>query len=296
MDDLFEAPLQMVQAFERTTGLNVCFHDLSGQLYAFLPPERFVHTTPLCAAMKSKWERQCVACDVAFTRKHLLEQPHGVVKICHAGLVEWTLPNIAGDRIEWVLFAGQRMPGKGLTLCIKDPAPPSRPLPWPKTEPLPPPVDDEEALQLLEMTRMLAARLREWRREAEASAAVPTKTGRPSDRPAASASRRHAVMRFIQNRHRFPVRLEDLAEHLHISESRAGHAIKEACGASFMDLLLEARLKTAAGLLQHSNLNVLEVAARSGFGDVSNFHATFKKKNGVTPHQFRKIRQAGSVV
>lgn len=297
MEDQHDVPLRVIRAFERTTGLHVCFHDLSGLLYAFIPPERFAHNIPLCMAVKAMREPACVSCDSNFARSALLERPGGFVKLCHAGLVEWTVTYTRDDRIEWVLFAGQRTPGRNLTVAVKDPQPPLRPTPWPRTEALPPPIDDDEALSLLEMTSMLAARLREWQRANE------TRPGAPQVRPStritplpAQVVRRVEIRRFIQARHRQAVRLEDLAESLHISESRAGHAVREACGASFIELLIEARLATAASLLQHSNLSVLEAAARSGFGDISNFHSTFKKKFGVTPHQYRKTMQAGSIV
>jgi len=72
------------------------------------------------------------------------------------------------------------------------------------------------------------------------------------------------------------------------SESRAGHAVREACGASFIELLAETRLKTAAGLLRYSNLPVVDVAERSGFGDLSHFHQAFRKRYRMTPHKYRR--------
>ncbi|MCW8130195.1 MAG: helix-turn-helix transcriptional regulator [Planctomycetota bacterium] len=297
MEDQHDVPLRVIRAFERTTGLHVCFHDLSGLLYAYLPPDRFAHNIPLCMAVKAMREPACVACDASFARTTLLERPDGAVKICHAGLVEWIVAHTRDERIEWVLFAGQRTPGRNLTVAVRDPQSPMRPTPWPRTEALPPPVDDDEALGLLEMTAMLAARLREWQRAFEARPGAPQRRAANRTTPIpAQVARRVEIRRFVQARHRSAVRLQDLAASLHISESRAGHAVREACGASFIELLIEARLATAASLLQHSNLSVLEAAARSGFGDISNFHSTFKKKFGVTPHQYRKTTQAGSIV
>jgi len=49
-----------------------------------------------------------------------------------------------------------------------------------------------------------------------------------------------------------------------------------------------ARLKTAETLLRYSNLSVLEVATRSGFGDLSNFHSSFRRHFGLPPHQYRR--------
>jgi len=59
------------------------------------------------------------------------------------------------------------------------------------------------------------------------------------------------------------------------------------CGMNFARLLAEARLGTAAWLLRHSGLPVVEVALASGFGDVSHFHACFRKRFGATPRRYR---------
>jgi AraC family transcriptional regulator of arabinose operon len=111
------------------------------------------------------------------------------------------------------------------------------------------------------------------------------------ERLSSSAARSTAIRHFIQGRHMQRIRLEDLAEHLHISESRAGHAVREACGKSFVELLVEARLHTAAELLRYTNLSVLEISMRSGFNDLSHFHETFRARFKATPHRFRKREQ-----
>ena len=85
------------------------------------------------------------------------------------------------------------------------------------------------------------------------------------------------------------MRLQDLAEVLHLSESRAGHAVKEACGETFLKLLTEARLRTAANLLHHTNLSILDVALRSGFGEISHFHRSFRERFKTSPLKYRKL-------
>ncbi len=291
MSELFKVPRQAIQAFEKTTGLHVSIHDLSGRLHNFLPPECFLHSTPLCRAVKAGHERACVAFDMRQTREGLRERPEGRVQVCHAGLVECVVPVFQGERLEWVIFAGQRLPGPRLSQAVRDPGPSLTRRPWARTEPLPAPVQDPEALTLLEMLRQLAARLREWRQMLEGSALAPVDG---MSHPLTDAgTRRAAIVRFVQNRHVQPVSLADLAHYLHLSEGRAGHAVREACGESFITLLIAARLETAASLLRHSNLPILEVAQRSGFGDLSNFHHAFRKKFRRTPHRYRRTAQAG---
>jgi AraC-like DNA-binding protein len=47
-------------------------------------------------------------------------------------------------------------------------------------------------------------------------------------------------------------------------------------------------MRTASGMLRHTNLPISEVVMRSGFSDVSHFHKYFKKRFGVSPLKYRK--------
>ena len=283
MEDFQLIPTAALTAFERQTGLRVAFHDLGGHLRGILPQERMLHTTPPCIAIKTLQMERCMRCDVDFTRSDLPRTPGGRVQICHAGLVEWVVPEYTGTRLEWTLFAGQRAPGRNLTCAVRAPSRGVMQTPQPVRE-----VDDEEALHLLELTRQLAARLGLWRRElAENAARTPQRAGE------SAGVRATAIQRFIQVRHMRPLRLADLAAFLHLSESRTAHAVRETCGKSFIELLTAARVKTASELLRYTDLPVSEVAARSGFGDLSHFHATFRKEQKCSPHQFRKHERRG---
>jgi AraC-like DNA-binding protein len=71
------------------------------------------------------------------------------------------------------------------------------------------------------------------------------------------------------------------------------HRLFEETGQTFGDFVLEERLKRAYQLLidpAESGKSVGEVAAEVGFGDLSTFHRTFRRRFGDTP---RTIRQAG---
>lgn len=287
--DSHQIPLQAIEAFEKTTGLSISIHDLSGVLYNYLPHERFYHNTPCCLAVKGAHDVACVAFDAKRIHSEMRDRPDGMIKVCHAGLVEWVVPRLSQLGLDWLLFAGQRRPGKQFSAATWDSTPRPRRAPWTSSTPLPPPIDDAEAQIILEMLRQLSARLERWRLELDRSASAPAAGLRePGTRTDVLATRRAAIRRLIESRHRSGLRLADLAEYLHISESRAGHAVREACGKSFIELLVETRLKTAASLLRYSNLAVVDVVERSGFGDLSHFHQSFRKRYRMTPHCYRK--------
>ncbi|MBE7463924.1 MAG: helix-turn-helix transcriptional regulator [Planctomycetes bacterium] len=285
-EDVFRVPERAITAFERLHAMRVTVHDLQGSLWAVLPPERFRHTHPLCLAVKAHdRDRGCMDFEHRQLRRDLPACPAGRVHVCHAGFVEWVASVFQGEALAWVLFAGLRKPGADLVTLARDSGPPLKGRPWPARAPQPAPVGEEEAALILEALRQLAARLRVWAQEQAAHGVRSTHDVARAD---PLASRRALIQRFVHDRHTHPVCLADLAKRMSLSESRAGHAIKEACGASFIELMAEARVRTAAGLLRNTGLPVLEIAARSGFGDASNFHRAFRARMGVSPHRYRR--------
>ncbi|MCW8132632.1 MAG: helix-turn-helix domain-containing protein [Planctomycetota bacterium] len=292
--DLFAVPELAVQNFERLHGLRVTVHDLAGNLWPYLSPERFQHVHPLCQAVKVFHPKRCIDFGITQMRRQLPNQPDGRVQVCFAGLVEWVVPVFRRGGLMWVIFAGPRLAADDLRQAVRDPQPPPDRRVWPKGTPMPPKVGDEDAQVVLEALRQLAARLERWHAEREQSG-----TKAPERPPVRRdgfvddfATRRAAIQRFVQMRHTAPVRLADLAEQLNLSESRAAHAVKEVCGKTFVEMLTEARLRTASGLLRHTNLDILDVALRSGFGDVSHFHRCFRTRFKSTPLKYRKQAEA----
>lgn len=293
--ELFRVPEQAILAFEQLSGLLVTVHDLVGSLWPFIQPERFQHRHPLCQAMKaSAYEHACMDFDAHRLHLEIFDYPSGRVQICYAGLVECIMPVFHGQVVQCILYAGPRRPSSRLLQVVRDHAPTPRHLPWSSTINLPNEIDDDEARMLLESLHQLAARLSLWYCDVERLKARKNTTGR-DDHPDANTelfSRRLLIRTFIQRHHTSNIGLSDLAIWLQLSEGRAGHVVKEACGSTFTELLTEARLSTAAALLRHSNLSVLEVARRSGYEDISHFHRCFRRHLHVTPLQYRKtLRQ-----
>lgn len=282
-----DIPETALRAFEQTHSLRVTIHDLSGSLWPFLAPERFQHTQPICQAVKLIGRaNSCVAWEVTRQRREIAAIPEGRVQVCHAGFVEWTVPVFGKEGLEWMLFAGVRRAAPNLHATYDE----FRALPdnfWQGNFDRPAPVSDDEAALLLEHLRQLAARLQLWRLENEAASQF-TATGPRYTQPAENlAARRTLILRFIANLHPHDLKLSDLAAYLGLSEGRASHAVRESCGATFQDLVIQARLRTAMGLLRHSGLTVREVALSSGFNSPRQFFRLFQRETGTTPLQYR---------
>jgi len=287
--DLFDVPRQAFRAFENLTKLGLVVHDLDGSLWPHLPPCHLQHTQPVCRAVKAAgFDFACRAFEITRLREDLVKQSQGRVHVCHAGLIEWVVPTFRDGRLQWVFFAGQRRCSKQFTPEIKDaPSRVRQILDAQKINALPGVAEDQSEINL-EALRQLAARLQLWHEE------MSRRSKGKSFPLADDTSRRLAIDRFIEHEHTRPVRLPDLARTLHLSRGRTAHLVREMCGSTFGLLLNAARVRTAASLLRHSNLTVLEIALRSGFGDVSHFHRVFKKFEQKTPHRFRRGRTSGA--
>lgn len=302
--DIFEVPAQAISTFEKVSRLKVTIHDFSGSLRPFLAPEYFLHGQPLCMAVKaSPYRAACYNLEIHRLRWEVLNQPEGRVHLCHAGLVEWVVPGLQDGRLIWILFAGQRTASPHLTKFQRDSAPSPKVSPWPPGTSLPPPVEDEEAVLILESLRQLSARLQIWLAEARQYLAevVPKEVAESglAQGQELLVTRRAEIRRFIQNHHTEPFNMAELAARLCLSESRLRHAVKEICGVTLTELILEARIRTAVTLLSHSSLSVREIGLQSGFLDNSNFHRSFQKRMNTTPYKFRKqlekvAKKAGS--
>jgi len=261
-------PEQAIAAFERLHGVVVAVHDLAGQLVHRLPQRRLRHEHRVCRAVKaSGHERTCVAGDVHGLVDAARRHPDGFLKACHAGLVEIVVPGSVHGELRWLLFAGpwrdvaapaavrQRVSG------VRIAGVPDLPAAWP---------------DLLDALRNLSARL-----------AVLQPRVLPQPR-----TRRESIDYFILRRHAEDIGLRELARELGLSPSRTSHAVAELYGQPFARLLADARLTSAESLLVHSELPVSAVAAQSGFGDLSHFHAVFRARHGTTPAAWRRAQRS----
>jgi AraC-like DNA-binding protein len=273
-----------IAAFERLHRLLVTVHDLRGDLWHQVDPHRLVHRSPLCRAVKStaQGEFRCKAFEMDALRADLARSGTGRYHVCHAGLVEWVAPMRSPRGLDWVLFAGLRRVGSGLGGAWRDPQSPTRAA-WPNGTQLPQPVDDAEAVDILEALHALAARLDQLRRDRPR----PEREVRQRGAGDGEAHRAARIARFLAQRHTEPVRLGDLARELGLSEDRTGREVRRLHGNGFAELLAEARLITAATLLRSSSLPVLEVGQQAGFGDASHFHACFRNRFGCSPGAWR---------
>ena len=259
-------PEAAIGCFERLNQVTVTLHDPLGRFVRRLPAARFRHGHRLCNSVKAAgFERVCIRFDGQLTRAAGLQHPQGFTKTCHAGLVELVVPYIEHGDISWILFAGpwrERTPAARELHAI----PSAVQL---RGGAVPP----ENLTDQLQALRWLAAHLA---------------AGAPPPLPAAD-TRQEMIQHFLTHRHGEDIGLADLAAALGMSASRASHVVVEITGSNFATLLAQARLESARLLLLHTGLAVAQVALRAGFGDLSHFHAVFRRTHHTTPAAWRRL-------
>lgn len=273
--DVRALPELACAAVERVSGLGISLHDHQGLLWGYLPGGRFQHHRSPCTLVKRHRQEACRAFD--YERLLVLAERHpgGLLKRCHAGIVEAALV-VAVDGRPWLtLFAGPRRVGPGLA---PEAVAAGAPGPWDAQVAALPALARAEGEAVLELLRQLAARLLAWR-----ARILPADPG-----PAGRRPRGEEIRMWIQAHHREAVRLAGLAAHLGLSEDRASHAVVEACGDGFAALLARERLRSAAELLRASSLPVAAVALASGFRTRAHFHQAFRRAYGLSPAQWRR--------
>jgi AraC-like DNA-binding protein len=106
----------------------------------------------------------------------------------------------------------------------------------------------------------------------------------------ANGDRRRLVeemMDYMAGRYRESFRMEELCRRFHLSRSYLHRIFKLETGVSVNEYLIAYRVNKAKELLQSGGLPLTEVAAASGFSDLSHFCHMFKRLTGVTPGRYR---------
>jgi AraC family transcriptional regulator of arabinose operon len=84
-------------------------------------------------------------------------------------------------------------------------------------------------------------------------------------------------------------KIEDIAQSVGLSVSRAVHLYKACFGTSMLHYAIEIRLSVSKERMHYSTLNLEQIAHQCGFHSYPHFHRLFKLKYGVSPYAYRSI-------
>jgi len=85
--------------------------------------------------------------------------------------------------------------------------------------------------------------------------------------------------------------LNEVADHVYVSQWHLSKLLNRETGQSFFDLLGSLRIGRAKELLADSSMRIHEVAEATGFSDVAHFSRSFKRFEGCTPGEYRNQRE-----
>ncbi len=84
------------------------------------------------------------------------------------------------------------------------------------------------------------------------------------------------------------IRLDEIADHLKLNPSYLSVLFKKETGYSVSDYIQNRKLQVAENMLKFSDYSIADIASFLDFSSQSYFTERFRKKNGMTPLQYRK--------
>ena len=97
---------------------------------------------------------------------------------------------------------------------------------------------------------------------------------------------------YVENHLYDSITVSSLCRGLYISKSKLYYISKQTFGMGITDYIRHARINRAKILLETTNKPIMSIASTVGFCDANYFSRSFKSEVGMTPKEFRKLKNA----
>jgi YesN/AraC family two-component response regulator len=92
---------------------------------------------------------------------------------------------------------------------------------------------------------------------------------------------------YISNHLHYQINLEALAKQCNLTPQYLSSLFRKEIGTTLTDYILKEKLETAKQMLTYSDYSLQEISNYLAFCSHSNFTAHFRKRNGITPREYR---------
>lgn len=93
---------------------------------------------------------------------------------------------------------------------------------------------------------------------------------------------------YIEKHYMEKIRLQDVADHVFVSQWHLSKLLHRETGRSFPELVNGIRIEKSRKLLQDPTLRISDVAEKVGFNDPAHFSRAFKRETGISAGEYRK--------
>ncbi len=242
-----------------------------------LPFRSTLHTAAFCEYIKSDIQKQkkCARCrSIAIKKAMRTKKPF--IGICLNGLCEYTHPIVIENKVIGIIFIGNIFDkAKGLSRILK------------KLDLYGFSNDAEMLIETMEQdfdilkceafATIIESYIKLLLREKPTNNSATSKNTLILD-----------LIRFCDDNIDTGIDYKILSEVFHYNEKYLGRIFKKETGTSIRMYICKKRIERAAELLKTTNINVLEIALRTGFENVNYFNRRFKEFMGITPTEYRR--------
>ena len=270
---------ELVDTYGRLFRCSVCFHDYSGDIFKAADISLLMHMNPFCQRVKKKTycEKKCVEFDLRNMKHFFSCGKKELVKICHAGALEFTVPVFSENRLCGAVFLGPFRPVKNgkMSGVIKQESEGELSADAKHIFSALPEIENSKLEDMLKMTRLLAEKL----------GRTITSFNRDYILGQGYADK---IPYFMNREFKNRISIANLAEFLSLSASRTSRLVKSHTGKTFPELLSEKRVEHARALLENSFFNMETISRQCGFSEPAYFFRTFKRLQKITPLEYRR--------
>lgn len=106
-------------------------------------------------------------------------------------------------------------------------------------------------------------------------------------------SRIKRIHEYMMKNYNEEINLDKIADIAHMAPASVCRFFKASTGLTIFEYLNKIKIDYSCQLLLNSDLNIVNISYDCGFNNLSHFNKQFKKFNGKTPTQFRRLRDNG---